>query len=192
MPGIFGIITNRNTPDNARMLQAMSRCMMHESFYTSATHVDQKLGVWAGSIAHKGSFSDCTPFWNETKDVCLLFSGESLGDQSEIARLKAMGHQFTSGNASYLVHMYEEMGSTFLDRLNGWFSGLLLDLRRGEAILFNDRYGLGRVYCYETPSGFFFSSEAKSLLRVLPAARDLNLQSLGEFLSCGCALQNRT
>jgi asparagine synthase (glutamine-hydrolysing) len=51
---------------------------------------------------------------------------------------------------------------------------------------------LGKIYYHEAPDGFFFASEAKALLSVLPAARQLDVQSLGEFFSCDCVLQDRT
>jgi asparagine synthase (glutamine-hydrolysing) len=58
--------------------------------------------------------------------------------------------------------------------------------------LFNDRCGLGRVYVSEGAHGLLFSSEAKSILKVRAATRQLDPASLGEWLSCGCVLQNRT
>jgi asparagine synthase (glutamine-hydrolysing) len=79
-----------------------------------------------------------------------------------------------------------------LERLNGWFSGILVDLREKKIVLFNDRYGLNRIYYHESAEGFYFASEAKALLNVLPQLRQLDMASLGEFFSCGCALQNRT
>jgi asparagine synthase (glutamine-hydrolysing) len=91
-----------------------------------------------------------------------------------------------------LIAQYEKDGLRFLEALNGWFSGLLVDRRNRQAILFNDRYGLGRIYCHESSEGFFFSSEAKSLLKVLPHTKRLDERGLGEWLSCGCVLQNRT
>src|SRR5437660_8478760 len=84
------------------------------------------------------------------------------------------------------------MGYEFLEKLNGWFSGVLLDLREQKFILFNDRYGVNRLYYREDARGFYFSSEAKALLKILPATRQLNLQSFGELLSCEAVLQNRT
>ena len=63
---------------------------------------------------------------------------------------------------------------------------------RQSVVLFNDRYGLGRIYYHENADGFYFSSEAKSLLKVLPELRQLDLTSLAETFSCGCVLQNRT
>jgi len=83
----------------------------------------------ADGLAHQGAFGDCLPIWNEKKDICLLFSGEDFTDRADIDALRMRGHEFSSDDASYLVHLYEEMGSGFLEKLNGWFSGILLDLR---------------------------------------------------------------
>jgi asparagine synthase (glutamine-hydrolysing) len=59
-------------------------------------------------------------------------------------------------------------------------------------LLFNDRYGLNRIYYHECKEGLYFSSEAKSLLKVLPELRHFNYDSFGETFSFGCVLQNRT
>jgi asparagine synthase (glutamine-hydrolysing) len=48
------------------------------------------------------------------------------------------------------------------------------------------------MHVHENEDGFYFSSEAKSLLKALPELRKLDLRSLGEFFSCACILQNRT
>ncbi|MGZ5133530.1 MAG: asparagine synthase-related protein [Flavitalea sp.] len=132
------------------------------------------------------------PVWNETNDICLIFSGEDFRDPSEISFLKAKGHNCELENASYLVHLYEEIGIKFLERINGWFSGVLIDLREKNILLFNDRYGLGRVYYHENNDGCYFSSEAKSLLSVLPELRQLDMASVAETFACGCVMQNKT
>src|SRR5438045_8681651 len=88
--------------------------------------------------------------------------------------------------------MYEEMGCEFLEKLNCWFSGVLLDLREQKFVLFNDRYGVNRLYYHEDAHGFYFSSEAKALLKILPGTRQLNLRSLGEVLCCEAVLENRS
>jgi len=173
-------------------VDAMVKCMMHERFYTSGTYANEDLGLWTGWVCPKGTFSDCMPVWNERKDICLIFSGEDFADPAAIDALRANGHVFDRENASYLVHQYEEMGSGFLAQIDGWFSGLLVDLREHKIILFNDRYGVNRIYYHETSDNLYFASEAKSLLKVLPDVRQLDLRSIGEFISCGCILQNRT
>ena len=41
-------------------------------------------------------------------------------------------------------------------------------------------------------SAFYFASEAKSLLAIRPELRAFDLRGLGEWLSCGAALENRS
>ena len=166
--------------------------MMHEAFCTSGTYGNEETGTWVGWACHEGSFADCLPIWNEKRDVCLLFSGEDFAEQADIDALRMRGHEFGSDDASYLVHLYEEMGCGFLEKLNGWFSGVLVDLREQKFVLFNDRYGVNRIYYHEDALGLYFSSEAKSLLKILPGTRQLDLRSLGEVLCCEAVLQNRS
>ena len=192
MPGIAGIIDFRSARENASAIGHMVKCMMHEPFYESGTYANEDLGLCVGWVNRAGSFADCLPVWNETNDICLIFYGEDFADRSEIAHLQARGHRFGAEDASYLVHLYEEIGPNFLAKLNGWFSGLLVDLRQATIVLFNDRYGLSRIYCHENTEGFYFASEAKALLKVLPTLRQVNYTSLGEFFSSGCPLQNKT
>jgi asparagine synthase (glutamine-hydrolysing) len=84
------------------------------------------------------------------------------------------------------------MGSRFLEKINGWFSGVLVDLRNERILLFNDRYGLGRIYWHENERGFYFASEARALLRILPELRQFDNEGVAEFLNYGCTLGCRT
>src|SRR5207248_2241549 len=192
MPGIVGIISQRPSEQYDALVKSMVNCLMHEPFYTNGTLGNEELGLWSGWACHKGAFGDCLPIWNEKKDICLLFSGEDFTDQTDIGALGTRGHDLGSDDAGYLVHLYEEMGYAFLERLNGWFSGVLLDLREQKVVLFNDRYGVNRIYYHEDSGGFYFASEAKALLKILPITRQLDLRSLGEVLCCEAVLQNRS
>jgi asparagine synthase (glutamine-hydrolysing) len=193
MPGIVGIIYKSDGhAQGASSRDLMVQSIIHENFYVSGAYSNAALRLHVGWSGLKGTFSDCMPVWNEAKDICLIFWGEHFADPSENESLKSNGHQFDSANASALVHLYEEIGLAFLERLNGWFSGLLVDLREGKIILFNDRYGFNRICFHENSEGFYFASEAKALLKVLPDLRQIDYCSLGEFFSCGCVLQNKT
>jgi asparagine synthase (glutamine-hydrolysing) len=59
-------------------------------------------------------------------------------------------------------------------------------------IIFNDRYGMERVYWHEGLDGVFFASEAKALLRVLPSLRVLDERGVAELFQWGCTLGTRT
>jgi asparagine synthase (glutamine-hydrolysing) len=192
MPGITGIITKRLDADHRIQLDAMVKSLTYEDFHKPGSLVNEKAGVAVGWVSHAGSFSDCMPVWNGDKNVLLIFNGEVYQDRARIEKLRTEGHEFTTVNASYLVHLYEKQGSRFVEEMNGWFCGLIVDLRENKIVLFNDRFGIGRICYYEDKDGFYFSSEAKSLLKALPHLRALDVRSLAEVLSCGSVLQNRT
>lgn len=192
MPGIVGIIRKGLENENAVMLDQMVQSMMHEPFYNSKTYSNDSLGIHVGWVGHTGSFSDRMPVWNRTRDICLMFSGEDVSATQEEAVLNGKTAEDHSDDSNYLIRRYETVGLEFVKGLNGWFCGILADLRSREVFIFNDRYGLGRIYYHESKDGFYFSSEAKALLRVKPSLRQLDLTSLGEYFSCGCPLQNRT
>jgi asparagine synthase (glutamine-hydrolysing) len=192
MPGITGIITNNLQQENKKNLHLMINSMMHESFYDSGSYINESIGVYLGWVCHKDSFADCMPIWNERKDKCLFFHGENFADREIINNLAKNGHKFNSDDASYLIHLFEEKGDSFFLDLNGFFHGVLIDISRNEVSVFNDRYGMQRVYYYEKGSTLFFSAEAKSLLKLSPESREIVPASLGQLLSMGCILENNT
>jgi asparagine synthase (glutamine-hydrolysing) len=174
-------------PQLLRMVEALR----HESFYGTGTWIDESLGVYVGWAIPKNSFSDGMPLRNEAGDVCLVFSGEEYPGPQTTNQLKQQGHVLGAEQSSYLVHLYESDAS-FPVNLNGRFQGVVVDRNRGTTMLFNDRYGLSRIYYHEAKEALYFAAEAKAILRVRPELRDLNLQSFGEFIACGCVLDNRT
>jgi asparagine synthase (glutamine-hydrolysing) len=172
-------------------LLKMLGAVRHESSYVTGTCIDENLGVYVGWVARRSSFSDGMPLQNERGDVSLIFSGEEFAEPGTARRLKERGHALEAKAPSYLVHLYEE-DSAFPASLNGKFHGVLTDQTRQTTTLFNDRYGMHRVYYHQSKEAFYFAAEAKAILAVRPELRRFDPRGLGEFISCGCALENRT
>ena len=191
MPGIVGLITKMPGKQALSQLQRMVETLRHESFYNTGTWIDESSGVYVGWVARRGSFCDGMPLKNERGDVVLAFSGEEFPEPGTSRRLKEKGHQLDLAGPSYLVHLYEEDPS-FPARLNGRFHGLLADRNRGTAMLFNDRYGMHRIYYHQSKDAFYFAAEAKAILAVCPELRRMDPRGLGEFISCDAVLENRT
>ena len=191
MPGIVGLITRMPSERAKAEVLRMVQSLRHEPFYVVGTWSDEGMGVYVGWVARKGSFADGMPLHNEACDTVLIFSGEEFAEPGMEVQLKRRGHSFSGPGPSYLVHLAEE-SSEFPKELNGRFQGLLINLAVGEAKLFNDRYGMHRVYYHEAKDGFYFSAEAKGILAVRPELRRTDTDGLAEFISCGCTLENRT
>jgi len=191
MPGIVGLLTRMPRARAELELLRMVDALRHENFYGTGMWVDESSGVYVGWAARKDSFSDGMPLRNERGDVVLVFSGEEFPEPGTARRLKERGHALDGPGSSYLVHLYEE-DQSFPAGLNGRFHGLLTDRSRGIAMLFNDRYGMHRIYYHESKEAFYFAAEAKAILAARPELRRLDPQGLGEFVACGCVLENRT
>jgi asparagine synthase (glutamine-hydrolysing) len=191
MPGIVGIISREPSDECQRFVTSMVASMKHEQFYTSGMYAAPEIGIYAGWVAHGNSFAAGQVFFNESKDISLIFSGECFVDPGIRSDLRRKGHKLNSNN-DWLVHFYEEEGEEFFERLNGLFSGLLIDKRQSKAFLFNDRYGMERIYFCETKDTIYFASEAKALLRILPELRTFDEEGVAQFLTYGCTLEWRT
>jgi len=192
MPGIAGIISRKPAAENHRLAETMVAAMRHEAFYVTGVLAVPELEVAAGWVAHADSFAARQVFRNEAGDITLVFAGECFVAAETKAWLKQRGHVFSETGGACLVHLFEEQGAAFFEKLNGLFSGLLVDARAGKVILFNDRYGMERIYWHETADAFYFASEAKALLRVLPELRAFDREGVAQFLGVGCPLAGRT
>ena len=123
--------------------------------------------------------SECA-IWNERKDIGLIFMGEDFDVDAKARGLRQRGHQVGS-DLECLLRRYEEVGARSVVEINGRFAGVLIDIRAETVLLFNDRFGLNRIYVHEAPHGLYFSSEAKSLLAVLPSSRASFRKALRSF-----------
>lgn len=190
MPGIAGVIGKTGGEGDA-IVASMIASRMHAPHYVSGRYASETLRLCVGWTHHKGSFADVLPVWNDARSACLIFSGENFVERDALV-FAGLSSGTDTNNARYLMDLYEARGISFVKELNGWFSGLVIDLRRKEAVLFNDRYGLGRIYYHEGADAFYFASEAKALLNVLPGLRRIDPRGLAESVSCGTVLQDRT
>lgn len=189
MPGIVGLITRLPKNRAEEKIASMVGALRHESFYVTGTWSDEQLGVYCGWVARAGSFSANMPLSDPSRKAVLVFSGEdysrSVTSASEVVR------SGTQNDAEYLLQRWQD-DNAFPACLNGRFQGLLADRVRGYAVLFNDRFGMHRVYYHESADAFYFAAEAKAILAVCPELRRVDLQGLGDLVSCGCVLQNRS
>ena len=164
-------------------LPRMTRPMLHEDSYSSGDYVNRELGLFVGFVGAELARPPKLT-WDDSGEIGCFISGEAIVEWSDPG--------LRSDPAFALASLYKARGHGALENVNGWFSGVLVDLQHRQAVLFNDRYGLSRIYVHEEKSRLLFASEAKSLLAVVPALRELDPRGLAEWFSCGCALGNRT
>ncbi len=191
MPGLVGLITRMPRERAEAELLRMVAALRHEASYVSGTWSEESLGLHVGWVERSGPMAGCMPFKSAQGDLVLAFSGEDVSERGSALRLRQRGDAGDGEGFSYLVQLAENDPS-FPKCLNGRFHGVLADKQNGTVNLFNDRLGMHRVYYYETKETFYFAAEAKAILAVRREVRSIDPDGLAEFVSCGCALGNRT
>jgi asparagine synthase (glutamine-hydrolysing) len=178
MPGIAGVISSKSAGECERMVTAMIATMKHEPFYESGACSAPAMGVYAGWTAHPRSFAarESAAGQPPNRDLMWVWSGECAGETVGVD----------------IATSYIRLGDGFVRELNGLFSGLLIDRDRGRILLFNDRYGLERIYFHQTTDALYFASEAKALLEVLPGLRAFDDAGVAQFLAFGCTHGQQT
>lgn len=192
MPGITGLICQRPLEEAERDLAHMIAAMRHEPDYRSGQYINPELGLYVGWACRPSISSDCLPVISRNKDVVLILHGENYPTDQGSSETTSASRVGEPGDAHHLLELYEQTGEDFVRHLNGWFCGVVADLRSRRIILFNDRYGMSRLYVYEGKDVILFGSEAKSLLRIKPELRAIDPESLAQFLRCNCVLGNRS
>jgi asparagine synthase (glutamine-hydrolysing) len=171
VPGIFGLVTAAHRVQAQRELDRMREVLCQESLDATATWSDESLGVYVGWFA-RGTAPATATMREEGRDVVVIFSGEDFSEP---------------GSAGCSVG-----DPAFPAGLNGRFHGLVVDRRHRAATLFNDRYGLHRLYYHQSRDGFAFATQAKAILALRPELKHIDMRGLGELVSCGSVLENRT
>jgi asparagine synthase (glutamine-hydrolysing) len=138
------------------------------------------MGIYVGWTAHEDSFAERQMRAGREGSTFLAFSGECFATDD------------AGVDSVDLIERYEKGGDGFVRQLNGLFSGLLVDQRRQRALLFNDRYGLERIYVAEVHGDIFFASEAKALLQILASIRAFHDEAVAQFLAFGCTVGRQT
>jgi asparagine synthase (glutamine-hydrolysing) len=178
MCGICGIASTRGTVDPGR-LAAMSATLVQRGPDSDGTHVEGPVGLAARRLAIIDLATGDQPIANEDGRITVVQNGEIYNYRELRHDLERVGHRFsTSGDTEVLVHLYEEHGERFADRLRGMFAVALWDSERGRLVLARDRFGIKPLYYRETDGELAFASE----LRALPRG-EIDLDALEAFLA---------
>ncbi len=133
------------------------------------------------------------PMANEDGTVWVTFNGEIHNHLELAEELRAGGHVLrTRCDTEVLVHLYEDHGEAFVERLNGMFAAALWDVRRHRLVLIRDRLGIKPLYWHDDGRRIVFGSELKALLVPGDLSREVCPAALQDFLTFGHVQSPRT
>ncbi len=104
------------------------------------------------------------PMTNEDDSISVVVNGEIYNFVELRKELEQRGHRFKSRSDSEVVlHLYEEHGVDFVDRLRGMFAIALWDAPRRRLVLARDRFGKKPLFYHAGLRDLVFASELGAL-----------------------------
>jgi asparagine synthase (glutamine-hydrolysing) len=157
----------------------MSATLVHRGPDSDGHLVDGPVGLAARRLSIIDLETGDQPIGNEDGTVHVVQNGEIYNYRELRAGLEHAGHRFaTRSDTEVLVHLYEEHGEGFAERLRGMFAVAVWDARRRRLVLARDPFGIKPLYYRENADGLAFASE----LRALPRG-EIDLEALEAFLA---------
>jgi asparagine synthase (glutamine-hydrolysing) len=124
------------------------------------------------------------PIANEDGSVTVVQNGEIYNYRELRAELERRGHRFATGSdTEVLVHLYEEHGDGFAERLRGMFAVAIWDGRERRLVLARDRFGIKPLYFSVAGGALSFASELKALLEQPGFSRQIDPQAVAAYLA---------
>ncbi len=143
------------------------------------------------------SFIDLTggmqPISNEDGNVTVICNGEIFNFKELRDELIAKGHSFKTGtDIEVIVHLYEECGMSFLDRLNGQFAVALYDKAKDTLFLVRDQMGICPLFYSVIDGKLVFASEIKAIMEFPGAPKKLNMKAVDQLMNYPGAVSPET
>ena len=124
------------------------------------------------------------PIANEDGSVVVIQNGEIYNYRELKRELEAAGHRFaTDCDTEVLVHLYEQHGEGFVERLRGMFAIALWDDRAQRLLLARDRFGIKPLYYRHVDGTLSFASELKALLEQPGFSREIDPRAMSAYLA---------
>src|SRR5437667_655688 len=157
----------------------MSATLVHRGPDSDGIFVNGAIGLAARRLAIIDLAGGDQPIANEDGTVVVVQNGEIYNYPQLREELSRAGHAFhTHSDTEVHVHLYEEYGTGFAERLRGMFAVAIWDASRRRLVLARDRFGIKPLYYREAGGELAFASE----LRALPRG-EIDLDALEAFLA---------
>jgi asparagine synthase (glutamine-hydrolysing) len=178
MCGICGIATTNGAAD-ADQVAAMSGTLVHRGPDSTGQFTDGTVALAARRLSIIDLETGDQPIANEDGTVQVVQNGEIYNYRELRRELERAGHTFrTHGDTEVLVHLYEQHGERFAERLRGMFAIALWDAPRRRLVLARDRFGIKPLYYRDDGGELSFASELRALRR-----GEIDLDAVEAFLA---------
>lgn len=194
MCGFAGYINLRNNPRvELATLRRMTETLVHRGPDSSGYFVRDDVGLGFRRLSIIDPAGGDQPIYNEDESIVLVCNGEIYNYRELRNKLIHKGHAFrTNSDVEVILHLYEEEGDAFLNKLNGQFAFALYDIKKKRLLLARDHFGVNPLHFTIVDDVLIFASEIKAILQHPLVRREVDLTGLDQIFSFPGLISPRT
>ncbi|HHH53987.1 MAG TPA: asparagine synthase (glutamine-hydrolyzing) [Bacteroidetes bacterium] len=122
------------------------------------------------------------PMISENKNLVIIYNGE-IYNHLELRAKIGDAYRFEShSDTETILAGYQKYGTDLFNMLNGIFAFAIYDRSKKELIVCRDQLGVKPLYFYSYNNEFIFGSEIKSFLQFPELNKELDYESLVNYL----------
>jgi asparagine synthase (glutamine-hydrolysing) len=189
MCGINGSIhrTNLAEQDIRNEIQEMNDKIIHRGPDDDGVYAYSKGNIAVGMGMRRLAIIDLSsgnqPMYSDNKSIALVFNGEIYNYLQLRNTLEQEGVIFkTHSDTEVILRLYEREGVSSFKKLDGMFAFSIHDKNSNRLFIARDFFGEKPLYYANSESGFYWASELKSIIRVLPQKPEISRDGINYFL----------
>ena len=187
MCGIAGIVQSSNReikPISETVLKKMADTLRHRGPDDEGIYCKKNIGLAHRRLSIIDISNGHQPMHSAKGDISIVFNGEIFNYIELREELIKKGHTFlTHSDTEVIIHLYQEYGLDFIQKLNGQFAIGLWDANNEKFILIRDRVGICPLYYTYEENRLIFASEIKALKPALNNGLEINKGTLDQIFT---------
>jgi asparagine synthase (glutamine-hydrolysing) len=174
-------------------ITAMAETLKHRGPDSMDTYIQENLALGFTRLSIIDLEGGMQPMFNEDKSLVLVCNGEIFNYIELRQDLEAKGHRFKSkSDVEVILHLFEEHGADFINRLNGQFAFVLYDFKKKQLLAARDHFGVIPFHYTIKDNLFIFASEVKAILEHSKVQAEPDLVALDQVFSFPGLISPRT
>jgi asparagine synthase (glutamine-hydrolysing) len=195
MCGICGYIKYGQpiSENDHQIIKRMNEKLIHRGPDAQDSIVFDNVALGFSRLSIIGLENGMQPIYNENNSIVLVCNGEIFNYIELREELRSKGHAFkTHSDVEVIIHLYEEYGMDFLNRMNGQFAFALYDKTRKMMFCARDQMGIIPFFYTFSNNTFIFGSEIKAIIEHPFVKREVDLTGLDQVFTFAGLISPRT
>lgn len=139
----------------------MTKVSAHRGPDAISTYEDKEVVIGFNRLEIVGGLQGAQPITNADSSLILVGNGE-IFNYKELDN----GYAYkTTSDLEVIIHLYEEYGINFIDKLEGQFSFVIFDKNKRKLLFARDRWGITPLYYAQTGKKLLLSSSIHALYK---------------------------